>query len=153
MIRRATGRDVEGILRMGLRFHAESRYAAAMTPNVEQLARLLEYLLEFGFLLVLERNGDVVGMLAAHALPNPVSGELVASEVAWWVDPEYRGGSGAVRMLVEFEEWAEERGAFLVQMIAPAGSSIGRLYMRRGYEQLETTWQRRLAQDTAHGRQ
>jgi hypothetical protein len=70
-----------------------------------------------------------------------VSGERVGCETAWWLDPKVRGGSTSLRMLDAAEQWALDEACSAFQMIAPEGSSVGRLYARRGYVPVETVWQ------------
>jgi GNAT superfamily N-acetyltransferase len=140
VIRRANGRDAQAVMHMALEFHAESSYAQFFAPDVEQLAALITYVLEFGAVFLLEKQGQPIGMLAAHVIANPVSGELTGSEVAFWIDPAHRGGSGAVRLQDEAEAWAASKGAVAFQMVEPAGNpGVARLYARRGYRPLETT--------------
>jgi GNAT superfamily N-acetyltransferase len=122
----------------------ETRYQGLITANAEQLERLIDFLLERGAVFVAQAGEVVVGMLAVSVAPHPMSADLVASEIAWWIEPERRGGSAAIRLLEAAEEWAADEGARSFQMIAPAGSTLGRFYARRGYEQVETVYQRAL---------
>lgn len=143
-IRRATAADAPAVVRMGLQFLAETRYHGLLSPNVDQLSRLIGFLLEHGLVLVAVREHAIVGMLLAHVGPHAISGELTGTEVAWWMDPAHRGGSAALRMLHQAEAWAVTQGAVRFQMIAPSDSTVGELYQRRGYEHVETIYQRAL---------
>ena len=61
--------------------------------------------------------------------------------MTWWVDPAARGIGLA--LLRRAERWAAETGAAAIQMIAPATNPrVGRIYERRGYRALETSYQR-----------
>lgn len=146
-VRRATRADLQACVRMALRFVTDTAYRGKVTANVGQLQALVEFLLDFGavFVAVLD-DATVVGMIGASVINHPISGELTGSEVAWWVDPEYRGGIASVRLLVELEKWSvREAGAVRFQMIAPAGDErIRDLYRRRGYYEVETVFQRDL---------
>jgi GNAT superfamily N-acetyltransferase len=125
-------------------FLAESSYRTQVTANEAQLERLVDWLLVNGLVLVVDQDDVLVGMLGLAIVPSQISGDLVASEVAWWIHPEFRGTRAAVALLASGEAWAQAQGAQWVQLIAPAGSSVGRLYRRRGYDELETTWQMRI---------
>lgn len=138
---------------MAVRFIAESPYRGLVIPNVGQLQRLVEFLLDHGGVFVAQVDGgDVVGMIGASVIVHPIAGELVGSEVAWWMEPEHRGGSAGVRLLEAAERWAGAMGAVRFQMIAPAGDErVREFYRRRGYMEVETVFQRELAGGPVHG--
>lgn len=88
--------------------------------------------------LLLEIDGIAQGILAATAFPHPYGPVSVAKESMWWIEPEHRGGTAAVRMLDAFEMWARRRGC---QFTGVAGMGddprVGALYERRGYRGAE----------------
>lgn len=145
-IRLAVVDDRAVLLRMCLRFAQESGYRAFIAIDFGRLEALVDFVLEHGAAFVcVNPLGLVVGMLGVTLIEHPMSGECVASEMAWWIEPEYRGGTTALRMLTHAETWARELGATRFQMVAPAGSTLGLFYQRRGYRELESTYQRSLA--------
>jgi GNAT superfamily N-acetyltransferase len=148
-IRRATPADRPAIVRMALRFIAESSYRGVVCPSLEQLERLVDHLLEHPdaalFVAELAQGLEPVGMLAGKVVDNELTGIRTGSEICWYVDPEFRGGDLGIDLLEHAEAWAYALGAVRFEMISPAGSRLGRLYVRRGYRELETTWQRELA--------
>ncbi len=85
--------------------------------------------------------GRAVGMIALLIYDHPYSGVRTAFEVVWWVDPEARGGG--LRLLDAAEDWAQEKGAKAIQMVAP-NREIGGLYENLGYRPVETSYQRSL---------
>lgn len=143
-LRPAREADVAAIVAMGRRFLTESSYAPHVPVNPVQQAITARWLMAHGALLVAERGAGLVGMVGLALVPSPLSGELVASEAMWWVDPAHRGRVG-VSLWRAAEAWAVEVGAAVIQMITPAGEeAVARMYERRGYVPLETTWQKRL---------
>jgi N-acetylglutamate synthase-like GNAT family acetyltransferase len=140
MIRRATADDVPALVAMGARFLAEGPYAATRPTSADALEAFVAHMVSHAYVVRSDH-----GMLAGHAFAHPITGEPTASEVAWWVEPEARGGLAALRLLTHFEAWAADHGVRAVQMIAPAGTRLGRLYARYGYRELETTWEKRRA--------
>jgi Acetyltransferase (GNAT) family len=144
-VRRATRRDKAALVRMACRFIAESSYRGLVTADPSHQERAIDFLLEHGLLLVADIGGGPVGMLGMAIVPSPVSGELVASEVAWWLEPVCRGGTAAVRLWEYAERWAADHDAVYVHMVAPHGTDVGDMYRRRGYLPLETVWQKRVA--------
>lgn len=141
MIRLACAADVPRLVEMGLRFRAETDYARHLVENPAQMAELAARLIASDGVLVSERAGALVGMLGYVLFPHFLSGELVAGEVFWWVEPEHRGEG--VKLLREAERRAKQRGALKLQMIAP-NEKVGALYQRFGYSYVESTFQRSL---------
>lgn len=144
-IRTATRRDTAALVRMACRFIAESSYRGLVLADSAHQEKAIAWLHEHGLLLVADVGNGPVGMLGMAIVPSPVSGELVASEVCWWLEPELRGGTLAVRMWEFAERWAADNDARYVHMLAPHGTTVGEMYRRRGYLPLETVWQKRVA--------
>lgn len=143
MIRRATPDDTGRLIEMGQRFVAETEYAGMIVARPERLAATISGVLANpdGVILVSDAEGVVSGMIAMLAYEHPYSGERMAFEVVWWVDPEARGCG--VRLLKAAEQWARDHGAVAMQMVAP-NEQVGALYRRLGYSPVETSFQRSL---------
>lgn len=145
MIRKAVKVDVEIMVEMGMRFISETSYKDRIMKNPAHLCVTLHGLIgiEDGLLLVSESSGLVNGAIGAVIYDHPLSGERVASELFWWVNPESRGSHGP-RLLKAAEAWAISRGARKMQMVAP-NEHVEKFYNRIGYERVETMYQRNLA--------
>lgn len=141
-IRAATHDDVDAMVAMGRQFLA-TEYPGRLMDNPEQLARLTHQLIDgdSSVVLVAEREA-VIGMIACVAYAHPMSGELTAAEMFWWVDPAHRGCG--LRLFRAAERWAREQGAQMFQMIAPS-PEVERLYQRLGFTKIETIYHRSLA--------
>jgi len=144
VIRQATEADVPRLVTMGQRFARETGYARLIEVDPARLGGLIRDTVASpaGVVFVSENGSGITGLIALAIAPHPYSGEPTAFEMAWWVEPEARGAG--VRLLAAAEAWARDNGAASVQMVAPAGSEIGRLYGRRGYAEVESSWSRRL---------
>lgn len=144
-IREAVAADLMMVVSMAARFIEESEYAdkiASSAPDVEAFAlRLMEG--EDAALFVAERDGAIIGMIGLWVFRHPFSGERVASELAWWVEPEHRQSSAGRRLLSAAEAWASGRGAVSLHMIAP-NAHVEQFYQRVGYSKVEVTYERRL---------
>lgn len=142
-IREATTGDVDSLVSMGERFLG-SVYAQKIHANPVALRQLSESLIASpdAVIYVAEVHSAVVGMMGLMRYVHPMSGELTASEVMWWVDPERRGSG--VRLFRVGEQWARDSGATVIQMIAPS-PEVERFYERFGYEAVERTFQKRVA--------
>jgi GNAT superfamily N-acetyltransferase len=70
---------------------------------------------------------------------------FIVQELFWWVKPESRGTGAGGELLTEIEQWAAEKGAAAVFMIALADKNeekMQNLYARMGYRPLERTFAR-----------
>jgi GNAT superfamily N-acetyltransferase len=145
MIRRATADDVPAIVAMAERFVASTPYQAHLAVSAPHVAALAEQLFASpdGVVFLAEKNGTPVGMLGVLIYPHPVSGQRIASEMVWWVEPEHRGGTAGVRLLKQAEAWAAAHQAIAMQMIAPT-AKVGQFYEAIGYVPMETSYMRTL---------
>ena len=139
MIRLATLDDVDAVVELGLEFLASSSYARLGTGDPDAIARLLCTVLEHGAVLLAVDGDQVVGMIALLIVPHLFSGETYCDEVAWFVKPAARGRHG-IALIRAAEGWAMQKGAKMVKMVAPEGSTVGLLYSRRGYQVIETAY-------------
>jgi GNAT superfamily N-acetyltransferase len=92
-------------------------------------------------ILLLRHHHEVIGGLGGAITPDLNDGRLCAQELFWFVDPQHRGGSGSVRLVQAFEEWAVSKGAVEMRMVRLlTGGDTERLdgfYTKRGYGKLE----------------
>ena len=146
-IREATAADLDRCVAMGSRFLNETCYRGRIVDNPSQMRETAGLLVSSaaGALFVAEDDAALVGMIGVLAYTHPLSGQSIAAELFWWVNVEHRGGPAAIRLLRRAERWARESGAVALQMVAPAGGNVGRLYQRCGYQELETAWSLNLA--------
>jgi GNAT superfamily N-acetyltransferase len=114
----------------------------AFVPAV--VVNLAGWVLEHGHIVVGERDGVLVGFIALVAAPHPISGEPVAEELAWWVEPSARRGRLSYYLLRSAEDWARQKGLSMLKMVAPSGSTVGAFYERLGYSPVETAYIKRL---------
>lgn len=143
MIREARFMDVPRLVEMGQRFIASTEYKTRLKSNPEQLDHLMRKLIaeDDGLLLVDERDGAVVGMVGIFLYRSPISGQGIASEVFWWMEPGYRGLG--FRLLRKAESIAKSLGVELAQMTAP-NERVARIYKALGYSKLEEQYQKAL---------
>ena len=145
-IRSAHLSDVETLVTMGAHFVAQTAYAKtlAMSPTHLRLfaERCLTGQMADSDILVSEDEEGITGMIGVILAPHPFSGEPVAAELFWWVEPAKRGHG--IRLMHAAEAWATAHGATKFQMVAP-NDRVARLYERRGYTRLEATFQRSLS--------
>ena len=143
-VRLATADDLDVIAAMAARFFTRTRYAATLSPSLDEFRASFALILERGRIWVADIDGEVHGFLASAAQPvwfKPSS--CVAIEIAWWMDEEHRGRPEGVRLLFEFERWAKEQGAqgiCMSDIILEGGSAAERILTRLGYKVTERTF-------------
>jgi GNAT superfamily N-acetyltransferase len=127
---------------MGRRFRRETDYQRHLAENPETMAATARHLVAQGGVLVSEQpGGALVGMIGWVLFPHFLSGEVIAGEVFWWVEPEHRGQG--LRLMRAAERQARQNGAQKMQMIAPT-DAVATLYRRFGYEFVEAAYQKAL---------
>lgn len=145
MIRTATHHDQETVLELMRHYAAVSPIPALREQqNPEHVRRLFTMLVAgLGQVWISEIDGSPAGLLMAIKNPNTWNPDiLVAQELAFWVEPEYRGGTSASRLLKSYETWAQE----LLDRGVIVGYTVSRMTdsqfdpERRGFQPLETTY-------------
>lgn len=140
--------DLDRIMEMGLRFWKEGPYCEEqVSPDVAK--RFASNLLESrsSRILVAEQDGMIIGMVAFIVFPHFFTGQITATEMIWFVEPEFRrisswpDGSVAIQLLREAENSARSMGAVKMQFTAPRPQVAG-LYERFGYTETEVGFQR-----------
>jgi GNAT superfamily N-acetyltransferase len=156
-IREATPEDIPRLIEMATRFLLDTRYGSLFDNQATPvtIAQLIIQVMAIGVIYVADcqmftrmvdsdvvEQGDpyLVGMLAIVCLPHPLTGKPYADEIAWWVEPQHRGGSIGPKMLRAAEDWATTNGANMVKMVAPADTTVGKFYERMGYQAVETAY-------------
>lgn len=142
MIREAQPADLPRLLEMGRNFIAQTKYKDLISGNSEQMTRTIEGLLgnpSASFLVAENGGGELVGMIGAIMYVHPISGEMTANEIVWWVEPAHRGIG--IRLLREIEQWTQDAGGAL-NMVAP-DEKTARIYESLGYTLIESVYQRR----------
>ncbi|NTS30662.1 GNAT family N-acetyltransferase [Phyllobacterium sp. BT25] len=132
MIRRATMADKFRVLLLAKNFHEASGLPIPFNPPYASI--LFDQFLTAPekICIVLDRDG-VQGVLAAQVGFLPIAPVRAATEVIWWIEPEYRGRD-ALHMLAAYEAWAEEQGCSFVNMVGLGSDPLpAKFYERRGY--------------------
>ncbi len=138
MIRPATFDDINTIVLMGESLHRESPRWSRINYNRAKVADMLARLItqSWGLLLVAEQEGEIIGGIAATALPHWASDDILVEELSFFMKPEHRGSLAAARLICCFKKWAElKKGVW-----AHAGTSTGvepertaKLYEKLGF--------------------
>ena len=141
---------LEGTLELCEAFHKESAYA--LPYDKEYTTNFLTNAMKqenFLCLLAVDLPTDKpVGMLVAVAVQHPFYPVKVASELSWYVSPEYRGQKSALEMLRAYEYWAQNVvKADVIQMVSLEHvnpDKLDKVYKHLGYDLKEHTYLKEL---------
>lgn len=119
---------------------AEGKYAEQRcdADRIEELVREYvedDYATKACFIAECE-HGEAVGMFVAELALYPFRRGLCVHEIAFYVTPEYRGSTAAVRLITRMQEWAEHSGAdtMMVAISSPHDSTLAEsVYERVGF--------------------
>lgn len=142
----ASVEDREDLERMAKAFHSMSPYRD-QEYNREKVLTVIDGILsaprEAAVCLVLLDDDKPVGMIAGLIAPCFFNWGVTATELVWWLEPEYRRGSAGLWLEDGFEGWAKHIGCKYVSMVAledGMAKLLGRHYTRRGYTKTENTY-------------
>ena len=142
--------DLDALVDLSLRVAAGSAAQAGVRADAAHVRSFVELALRnpHGIGVVAEDEGGVVGLCAFSIYPHMLSGELIAGQLCWWVDPEHRGALRGIRHLEATTAVCEAKGATLMQ-IQSADSQIHRVLVGLGYQKADTIYERVLCQESA----
>lgn len=128
--------DVPALVDLGEKLHASSDYAR-FNFDREKVGDLLDSLIAgHGVVFVAERFGEVVGGIAGAVTEFWFGRDLQGVDFSFYVHPEHRHGTIALRLLLAFEAWCKARGALEVRLGITTGLDVegtARFYEWAGY--------------------
>ncbi len=144
-VRQATLDDVPDVQAMFAEFVRTTQYQKYVGQNTDVSSALIAQLVahEDGGLFVVQAEDGLIGMFGLMVYAHPFSGERVAVEAFWWLNPDRRGYG--VFLLRRAEAWAKEKGAKRLAMMAPIDKPrVAEIYEALGYHAVEITYQKDL---------
>jgi hypothetical protein len=148
MIRDATEADHDAIVVMYRQFMAFTPYADVLTANDEEISATIRHFIAHAKVFVSDTDGTVSGLLVAVLSPAWYAPRhTIATELAWWVAPEHRKGTAAIRLIQAFEQWAKDSGASMVGMSnleVGDGGVVSSMLARMNYQVSEKTHVKRI---------
>lgn len=141
MIRDAKEADHDAIVVMYRQFMAFTPYADVLTATDEEISATIRHFVAHAKVFVSDTDGTVSGLLVAVLSPAWYAPRhTIATELAWWVAPEHRKGTAAIRLIQAFEQWAKDSGASMISMTnlqIDDGGSVEKMLRRMGYAMTE----------------
>lgn len=146
MIREATIDDIAPITEMALLFWQESPFN--IPADEETIKRFAEHCLEQNLLCVLELDNVVEGFAAGiKGVMLGDSNVTCGNEVAWWVNPEHRGGKNGIKLLRFLEDMAKNadiRFWTMAFMTSSMPEVVEGIYQKLGYVKTEVSYTKEL---------
>ena len=145
-IRNATPVDFPSIVNMLRHYREAAPMSFLLEADNEQhiVGQLTEFVAGRGLVLVAENNTQIMGMLIAS-----IDGSFwypekrLMIEVAYWVEPEFRGGTAAYRLLKEYVRRGEalkQEGRIVHFLISKMSTSPDLSFDKFGFQKLEEFW-------------
>jgi N-acetylglutamate synthase-like GNAT family acetyltransferase len=143
-IRLANKFDIPQLAEM-LRHYRDSGTIKGLNVENEETGMkiLTAIIVGLGIALVSEKGDKLTGMLLAIKSPFMWdSNKLIMSEIAYWVEPEYRGSTAGYRLLAKYVEHCDnlkDSGVIVnYTMSQMTGQDLD--YSKFGLKPVETTW-------------
>lgn len=143
-IRIALPTDIPRIIEIGSHSLKIGPYADKLADMPEITTKLAEKLLTMANarIVVGEEDGAIQGIFAFILFDHYYSGEPVAGEMIWFVEPDYRKTGMALPLLWEAEKLASQMGAQKMQLTAPTDEIAAMYGKLKGFQKVETAFQR-----------
>jgi len=141
-IRDATAYDLDWLVEAGLEMQLESSFSY-LTYDPDRVRSVLSGLIGTQYVRVYEKDGRIVAVMVGVATPAWFSQDMMATDLALFVEKKHRGSMAAIRLIRDFLRWAKDQG---VKQIRPGvstgavGSAGSRLYEAIGFEAVGTTY-------------
>lgn len=138
--RRAYPEDLPAIVALAEEMHAETSFRSLSFSKSKAAAEVLSCILNPNMLvLVGEKDGRILGMIAAYLDKPYFSDDLVVYDHIWYVGKEGRGSMVGPRLLKHVAEWARlcrAKAVFVTLGSDVSQERVGKLVERLGYSRL-----------------
>lgn len=142
MIRLATEEDFPAIIELCREFWMHTQFSEDF--DADHCLGMVELSHSHGLLAVLVVGDAVQGFCAAvKSFLLASTQAMTATELAWWVNPNHRGGKNGVVLLQFMEQLAKDQGIKYWNMASMESSmpeTVNRMYERLGYTKSETVY-------------
>lgn len=137
-IRRPEAGDWPQVVRLAADMHMETEFRRYRF-SIEKVEQLYEALLADDknfFACVAEVRDDLIGFMAGFVCEHFFSTDKYASEMLFYVSPNWRGSTAALRMVRAYEAWAQDTDALDIMAGVSSGVQVdrtARFYEHLGY--------------------
>lgn len=144
IVRQAIFKDRDQFVRLANSFYKESGYDFELDQGllINNFVHSIDS--DNVKVFVIQDGNKLVGMIVGGIQQTLFSKDLIATELAWFVEEEYRGNKISLQLLEMYEEWARESGCTFVTMVdIDPLNNLQKLYERKGYSLKEKTYVKR----------
>lgn len=144
--RLATEEDIPSLVKMSMDFHATSTFAEFGEADESKLEEFIKSLIDLQptgqtLVLVLDLGSGPQGMIVATSNEVMFSRDKIATELAWWIDPEVRGGGYSKILLEGYEYWSANIAKCKYRSMSSLMSyDIDTFLTNRGYMPVEASF-------------
>lgn len=140
-LRRANQEDIYELMSFSQEFYNNSHLAKYFKFNHRKTGALIEEAIdrEDFLVLVMEEGEEIIGGLMAFVSPCFFSDGKQTVCLAWYLKPKHRGLKKSLALVKEYENWAEEQEATLINLIN-VNMSAPKAFTKLGYEMNEVTF-------------
>ena len=146
IVRSATEADLDQYVILAKDFHTASPMDNISVFDVDGYSKFFLNALnnpDIGIWLA-EIDSKIVGITGALVFPLYFSPtHLVAQELWWWLTPTARGSGAGAKMFKQIEQWAKEKNAkslFMIALEDDRAEKMEKVYIRAGFTPLERTF-------------
>ena len=138
----ATLEDFDEIKDMAMKFMSKTGYTEY--SDEETISQLISNILtgKQDEMIILLKPG--VGFIAGMSSPFVFGTHLIASEIAWWINEDKRGGGEGNELVEAFEYWAKHVAGCSMVTLSGLDDSIGKFYEKKGYKLYERAYMKDL---------
>ena len=138
--RRPVPEDLPQIMRLAKEMHAETSFKTLSFDEAKAATEIMSCLMNPNmFVCVAERDGNLVGIVAAYLSAPYFSEDRVVYDHIWYVGKEARGTPVGPRLLKLLTEWAglcRAKAVFVTLGSDVSQERVGKLVERLGYSRL-----------------
>lgn len=129
--------DLDKVFEMAMKFVEATGYNNI--SNAYDIKELIKFFLEGPHdqrIIII----DDFGFIAGQATKFPFGEGLVASETAWWIDPEARGENKGRKLMEAFEYWAKNVAKCKFISMTSLDKGVEKVYRNKGYKLYERAY-------------
>lgn len=129
--------DVDTILAMGKKFVEATGYKDF--ADEAYIKQLIEHYIQSSRdtnIIILDDFGFIAGSVSVF----PFGPGKIASETAWWIDPDSRGENRGIKLMQAFEYWAKNVAQCDYISMTSLDKNVEKIYKKNGYTLYERAY-------------
>ena len=127
-IRFATQQDIDTLIEYWRQFHSQSVFRHLAFDEAKLATNMTRFIEDksgaFCCFVADGEDGKAYGVLAGQIDTYYFSDDPIAKLIFYWVHPEHRYGPAAVKLMLAFRQWAENRRAAEIMVGVTSGEAV-----------------------------